>query len=425
MKNNRKNLPNPVGGSAISVLIIVLFIISSPTVLEITQSAIINNIMIPFLFGFIIFTYVIVQKVRVSVRSFVILISFIVLLLITVSINQSSGYFSDLKHITTNYVCLVVMLLLLFLRPTLNVYDSLLLFKGVVGFGVIESILGICQFILKKPLIPIDYHGNPVVSSIYYIPGQGGTGDVAALTGNYMIRAFGTMGSGLGLGILVLMSLAIVQTWKPTKNVLLLKIFFSLTVLATLTTTIIIGLFVYFFVVLIIKLRKQLLSFMFYGLWFMGISTQIVLASLPQSFLDLVPTLMSRFDGIRYYYSVLHFSVVNTLFGQNFSNRWLSLANATTNINGRYVVDNFYMYVFYDLGLLGLLIIFLAHRNIFKMLLDKNNISFISLNLSLLVIGFANNISYAIGIFGVVSLFATTQSFVKSSRQERKKSYEQ
>lgn len=419
MENSRKNIQSPLVNSAISFIIIVLFIISSPTVLEITQSANINNVMIPFLFGFIIFTYKIVQKVSVSARSFVMFISFALLMLITVSINQSSSHYSDLKHLTTNYVCLVVMLLFLFLRPTLNFDDDSFLFRGVVKFAVIESILGICQFILKNPLIPLDYQGNSVVSSIYYIPGQGGTGDVAALTGNYMIRAFGTMGSGLGLGILALVSLAIVQTWQSTKKILLLKIFFSITVFATLTSTVIIGWFVYVFVVVIIKLRKKLLSLMYYGLWFTGISTQIVFASLPQSIFDLAPTLMSRFDGIRYYYSVLNFNIINTLFGQNFSNRWLSLANATTNINGRYVVDNLYIYVFYDLGFIGLLIIFLAHRKIFRMLLDKNNISFISLNLSLLVIGFANNISYAIGIFGIISLFSSIQSFVKPNQEER------
>lgn len=158
------------------------------------------------------------------------------------------------------------------------------------------------------------------------------------------------------------------------------------------------------------KAKPLLYKWTYYSLWFVGLVSQWIIAKIPDSIFEKLPTLLSRFDGIKYYESVLSFGTKNIFIGQNFSNRWQSLANATMNTNGRYVVDNFFMYVFFDLGLLGLLIIFIAQRQVFMQSLRENQYILASLSLSILVIGFANNISYAMGIAGFITLCSLNKS---------------
>jgi len=391
---------------------------SSPTILQISGSTWLSNIILPFLVGNVMLLYIVNKKVFISAHFFIVLISFALLIVFSVSLNPAYSLFSEIKYTVIYYFGVIIMMLIVFLRPVLYFGNGSNFFQGFIIFSLFESILGIFQFILKVTVVPVTFHGEQIVSSIYYIPGQGGTGDSSLLTSGYFIRAFGTMGSGLGLGILMICSLAILQTWKNTKNLLFLKVLFIITALFTLTGTVLIGLLMYilFFNFAKSKNNAHKVLIIFYSLWSFGLSSQIIFASLPQSFFEIAPTLSSRFDGIRYYYSVLRFNFSNLIFGQNFTNRWAELANATINPNGRYVVDNFYMYIFYDLGLLGIFLIFITQKKILSKLIFDRNEALIALNLSILVMGFANNISYAIAICTIISTLMIKQGSERESK---------
>lgn len=95
------------------------------------------------------------------------------------------------------------------------------------------------------------------------------------------------------------------------------------------------------------------------------------------------------------------------MFGQNFTNTWQNLANTTININNRYVVDNFYMYSIFNIGILGIAILFFSYRNIMLQQLKNDSKSpLIALQMCLLVIGFANNVSTTFGIIGIIALLS-------------------
>lgn len=404
-------------------IIIIFFVLSSPTIVQLTQSNFLTKLLIPILFLLIILLYILTTKAFFSVKGFVCLVLFLLLVGFSIASSPSYSVTSEIKSTLVRYLPFLFMFIILWLRPITKHKIGDRHFLLVVYFGLIESVLGIFQFVLKSPLLPTSINGQQIVSSIYYIVGQGGTGDSSLLNANYLVRASGTMGSGLGLGILCLCCIAIIEMWPHTKWRNMIRGVFYLTSFLTLTSTIIVGLIFYIITKRVYKEKQLLYEWTYYSLWFIGLVSQWIISKIPDSIFEKLPTLLSRFDGIKYYESVLSFGTKNILIGQNFSNRWQNLANATMNINGRYVVDNFFMYNFFDLGLLGLLIIFIAHRQIVIQSLKENQYILASLNLSILIIGFANNISYTLGIAGLITLCFLNKSPDAYEKLEEKTIY--
>lgn len=390
-----------------SFIIVTLFTMISPTIIQITQLTILNKLMIPFLLILCIIYYFFTKKIVVNVSGAFLLVFFMLILLFSVEFSRSMSAVSDIKTLIVYYLPIIIMILFIFLRHSdeRKKRDSIL--SIVLLFGLLEAILGIIQFMLKNPIFPTMVDGQQVVSSIYYVPGSGGTGDLSVVGGSYLVRASGTMGSGLGLGILSICSLGILELRQSTKLTFMMKVVLLISILLTLTGAIYIGYLSFIIFKHLLNKSTRLIMGIYYCLWVAGIATPLIFAHIPQKIIEHYPTIGSRFNGIKYYQSVLDSDLVSQLFGQNFTNTWQNLANTTININNRYVVDNFYMYSIFNIGILGIAILFFSYRNIMLQQLKNDSKSpLIALQMCLLVIGFANNVSTTFGIIGIIALLS-------------------
>lgn len=395
-----------------STIIVTLFIMTSPTIVQITRITILNKLVVPFLLMLFVMYYVFSTRFLVNVQGFFLLTSFLLVILFSVVLEQSSSALSDVKTLFIYYLPSIAMMMLLFLLfPNTHEKKEHIL-NLVILFGMLQAILGILQFVLRSPILPIVVNGQQIVSSIYYVPGSGGTGDSSIIGSSYLVRASGTMGSGLGLGILCLSSLATLSLRKKSRLTTILELVLCIAIILTLTGAIYAGFFSFLiFRYLLLHKSTWLIKYVYYLLWFIGVSIEWFIAHIPQYIISLFPTIESRFNGIQYYQSILNSSLSSRFFGQNFTNNWQSLANATLNINNRYVVDNFFMYTFYNVGIFGIIILFFAYKNIMDRQLKTNSTSpMVALQLSVLMMGFANNVSSAFGIVGILALFSIRSS---------------
>ncbi|OIL67609.1 hypothetical protein ATW69_09690 [Oenococcus oeni] len=274
---------------------------------------------------------------------------------------------------------------------------------------------------LKNPIFPTTIDGVSIVSSIYYVPGIGGTGDQSALIGHYFVRASGTMGSGLGLGVLCLICLSLCYNIKKKRLRIFIETLFCITIVLTLTGAIIIGLVFYWILKFFMSKKIKYNSIIFVLFWFLGLMSQFIIDLTPQSVLSLFPTVLSRLNGIKYYSSLLRFDFLTILFGSNFNNRWASLANQVYDLNNRFVVDNFFVYNFFSIGLIGTALIaisqFISTRRVVRP--STINVNLVAVNFSFLAMGFANNITYAIGIGGIICFFMIGEYNIQGRSQRR------
>lgn len=402
------------------MIIIMLFVIGSPTILQLTGSNILATAAVPVLLFLLIMYYLSSSKLTVNAVGGILLILFVILMLLASSANNNSSWLIDSKVLLIYYISSVFMIMLSFLSGigSISTKDDML--NLFVHFALLEAILGIIQFILKNPILPVIIDGKQVVSSIYYIPGSGGTGDMSRLMGSYFIRASGSMGSGLGLGLLLLSALAVSESHKKNKYTWVIRIILSSAIILTLTGVVYIG-FLTFLILQYIILKKspKTMLHIYDVIWGVGVTVQILINYLPQNIIDGFPTVASRITGIQYYLSALNFNVRNIIFGQNFTNTWANYSNAVTNVNQRYVVDNYYMYTFFNIGIAGLLILYIAYRLvIIKQLKDGGTTQIIPLQLSVMIIGFGNNVTSAMSITAIIALFLITNSKLQNIERE-------
>lgn len=146
---------------------------------------------------------------HVSMREFL-LVSFALLIFSTqwwVTINSSGiANKETVIQILLRYYGVYLICLIIFLK--LNNINLRLLLNIVIIFIFINSLLGICQFIFRDPIVETMYNGEPIVNSIYYLSGISSSYtwlyDLGA-----QVRAFGLVDSGLTLGLLVVFALSI------------------------------------------------------------------------------------------------------------------------------------------------------------------------------------------------------------------------
>lgn len=79
----------------------------------------------------------------------------------------------------------------------------------VLSIGAIESLLGIIQHFFKLTIFNPIIEGKPIYNAIFFSNGHS-SNDISQLFGNVSIRSFGTMDSGLVLGIFCIFCLSLI-----------------------------------------------------------------------------------------------------------------------------------------------------------------------------------------------------------------------
>lgn len=267
-------------------------------------------------------------------------------------------------------------------------------------FIIPQMILGIVQFYLSKPVIPINDGNNPVVNTIFYLNGSS-SNDINWLSVGAKVRAFGMTDSGLTLGVIGLLALSISLNTKSISKWfrLILLMIAIVTIYATLTRNVYVGA-VYLVILSTLNIYsetvKKVLKFTFVGTMtfsFVGV------------FLNDLLNLIGNFaysHGI-FNFSIRYLYLSKYLQEMNSASRWLfGMQMKPSTINP---IDNGVVACLVDKGLIFTLLIFAFITVLFFKLIDRidrNNKSFLIFMMTFPILSFANTVTSVYGYIFII-----------------------
>ena len=297
------------------------------------------------------------------------------------------GTLTEIRNMLFSYLFVIMLFITLANHMTFK-YKKEIIFTILV-FCFLQSVLGIIQATFTQTIVPVEYNGESIVNTIYYLNGASSKNSYF-LTLGARIRAFGMTDSGLTLSLFALLGLVLCSYIRKRSVrifsilVFLVAIFLSYTRLVWLLT-IICMLFVMVKKFLPEKVFLQILK----SILVIGLVAQILLLGIvilnnfSEEFV-MFPTLTSRLLGLNYYFQNLNLNFISVIFGQNFINR-ISEFNV-------YSLDNEILKVMSDIGLIGVIVMFYGYFSAFGKLVNKNFILLVFL--SLFFLGGIGNVVY-------------------------------
>lgn len=314
------------------------------------------------------------------------------------------------KPLITSYLVVLLVYVLMSVDIKKFWFDKRVCYLIIITFSFFNALLGVIQYLFENPIVPIaGVNGNPVVNPVFYLNGVS-SNKIAYLYLGAKVRAFGVTDSGLTLGLLCLLTIAILFSSKSIKNFIKvpLIIFFCVAIYMTITRIIYVAL-IMLVVFLIFKKRKNLLRFFLY---FCGL-IQILAIIFAYGILNFLPssigntslaTLSSRFEGYLYYFNVYEFSIERFLIG--FNN-----VSLRTQQNAIYSLDNEMLNVFFDVGFLGLLLVLLIYIHGYNAILKTDDYTMCVILSLFMLLGITNSVYYF--FFPVLIIAILTQSTKK------------
>ncbi|SDB41963.1 hypothetical protein SAMN02910293_02066 [Streptococcus henryi] len=256
-------------------------------------------------------------------------------------------------------------------------------------FSLFQSLLGIFQSVFTKTVVPVEFNGESIVNTIYYLNGASSK-NAYFLELGAKIRAFGMTDSGLTLSLFALLGFILTSNIKNkiikliASGIFLVSIYFSYTRAVWFLTII------YVFLIFLkntwsekalFQIMKLMLVFgLFFQFMLLG---AVFLNNFNKDFVSF-PTLTSRLIGLNYYFQNLNFRFPSVIFGQNFMNRISEFSI--------YSLDNELFKIISDIGLLGAGIMVYNYISTFKKILRSN--STFAFFLSLFFLGGVGNVLY-------------------------------
>ncbi|WP_180369776.1 hypothetical protein, partial [Oenococcus oeni] len=169
-----------------------------------------------------------IKSSRINVKMLFVFFSFFFILVISSVINNySSSGLTQFVALFRKYVLLLTSFLVLSFKGNAVWFDDKISKKVFLYYSIINSILGIFQYLTKQTIIPsVDLSNHPIVFSVYYLNGE--SSRYPFIGQDYQLRAFGMAMSGGSLGLFCLLALAIVYfgnlNFSKTKKILLSSI---------------------------------------------------------------------------------------------------------------------------------------------------------------------------------------------------------
>lgn len=291
------------------------------------------------------------MKLKVDFRYLIVFI-LLILDIIVVSIQYRSVIFSlpktILLQVFSNFGILASLVCLTFLFQ--NEKEKLRgWFKLPLIFILMQSVIGIIQFITKSPLFP---NSTQIIGNSYYINGvSNGNADVINHGG--IFRASGFTNSSLTLGLFMLLGLVLTNYLDKVWQKRLLQIIFTITIFMTFTRIIwiawvILVVFIYF-----PKIKDSLKIQLFISSLFL--ITQILIPNIQQIVAlfgknPFFSTMVSRFSGYSLFMDLFPINIFTFLGGQNFVTRIAEYKHIP------YSLDNQFLVMLYNNGVIGLTI---------------------------------------------------------------------
>lgn len=323
------------------------------------------------------------DALKINLKWFIVLFIMLLIIFISSYTNMYFGFVTDFWNIIKSYMYVLLLIIVLSFNLCFRYKETM---KKIVLFFITgQSLIGILQAIVNKPIIPIiNKDGNVIVNTIYYLNGGSSTSYNLLLLGG-RVRAFGITDSGLTLGLFGMLGIALIIDEKNRLLKSVLGTIYVITIYLTYTRIIWIATCVYLSLVLLnkIKIGKRI--------YVLGWVIQLLLVCIFSSnYIMLLfndyPTVISRIQGIQYYINNLSLSLKNLLFGQNFVNYIDYFSKITV-----YTLDNELLVIVANIGIIGLVILISVYYK--AMNFFKNNT--VQLLLSMFsVIGIGNSVAY-------------------------------
>lgn len=294
---------------------------------------------------------------RMRTNDFLLFIVLIFTLLISAVTNSTStqSFFSQFYILFDSYSLVLVAILLN--NQSMRMLNWRSVEATILVFVTLQALLGISQFISKSPIVPImDASGDPVVNSIYYVNGASSNKAYFMFQAGAKLRAFGMTDSGFTFGLLMLLGLVVILKRREIKPWLrgLLAILYSVGIYCSYTRIIMFALFG--FLILKVVSKKHLIFIKF--TYFFGVVSQLGIMLLAYTVTSMQVmssstfwgSIVSRIQGIMFYTEHYSLNLIHFLFGFN------NVVNSS-NINTIYSIDNDTLNIYFDIGILGLLVI--------------------------------------------------------------------
>lgn len=329
------------------VLLLRLSVLIGKNATLITDWKVIIIIFILLILGFIF------HKANKSIKVNGYILVFLSLLIFTlqwwVAVNNVNNFEVDgieaviqifLRYFWIYLICLVILI-------KINTINIKLLIRTTILFVLLNTTLGIFQFVLRDPLLETAYKGEPIVNSIFYKDGISSSYNwLYELGAN--VRAFGFVDSGLTLGFLITLAISIVFSQvlklfqnKPNDNfryrlfmLLLLIIIFISALYMTLTRNVYLTFFnLVLFYLIIILFKERAVSFLkilFILEWNVGVGYILFAENIYEKLVQWFPnanfeTLHSRINTYNRLANLDNNNFLNFLFGKGIapSSKWV------------------------------------------------------------------------------------------------------
>lgn len=262
--------------------------------------------------------------------------------------------------------------------------------KLIIIFSLIQACLGIFQHYTKILLVPVDdLDGESIVNTIYFLDGISSKNRYFLELGAE-VRAFGMTDSGLTLSLFSLLGISLSLVFIQTKLKFVFTFIFLLAVYCSLTRTMWGAIFLFFtFSLFLLRNRVFRLKLLFFfGMFMQAIFILMAYSRYCLYMENIFPTLSSRLEGFTHFISLFNIGLENIFVGYNFSNRIPEFLEISP-----YSVDNLFLKVFFDIGLISLFIYIYVF---YKVILNSSDSRFI---LSFLVLFSFLNIGNVVDYF--------------------------
>lgn len=336
--------------------------------------------------------------------------------LIFVSIIYKSYLFSlaetALLQVASNFGLLTVLFLLAFMFQSkeMKIDDW---YRMPLVFITLQSFLGVAQFLTKSALFT---NSSQIIGNSYYINGVSNSNIDVINYGGYF-RASGFTNSSLTLGLFMLFGIVLTHYLNNIKIRMFLTILFSLTVFMTFTRIIWIAWLFLCLFLYVPRLKSAhrtqiIISGIFWTLQVALPSMQQLAATFGSS--SFFSTMLSRFNGYSTFINLFPFDTSNFFTGQNFITRIAEYSYLP------YSLDNQYLVLMFNLGLIGYFVYLVANLFVVKKLLelDQKSQNIGKLLLVMPLIGITNDPSYFVNGILVISVLYIINFSKKKEQHE-------
>jgi len=313
-----------------------------------------NERIISLLFILLIITSIIVlNKKLIITKRTIIAFYYVLTIFLSLFILSFLNNFGFEKFVHEIFYYYWIVLFFVIYGFKLNFIEEELVKKFFVVYILSQCVLGIAQYVLRKPFVITTYNGEPLLNTIYYLNGQSSANDILYYMGA-QVRAFGLTDSGLTLGLfaLLLFSCHFYQIfskniWRKFTNFLIL-IVTIISCYMTITRNIYLTAFFMIIILMFLKTindsKIKLVKFIYITMIILNFlfvtSAERYISFISAKFVSInFSSLFSRAYGYQEVFNRINFDLMHFLFGSGIlPSREL-------------YIDNDFLFVFSDVGI--------------------------------------------------------------------------